>query len=421
MEIKFIGLSGHLEHNAPGHYETFHKGMMAGFQSLLGKSNVEFLGSQNSNNTDCWFDPSIPASLTSTISWLPKKFLNSLGTNLNNQKEVKILYVYEGNLANLFLFGRVARKSKNVFLYFNLFNSHKYSSILDSPVRTFFFRLFFQLASRGADEKICLVADTQRFSALLSRKLRKTFVAFPMYSGLDQSLLKIKVKEINLVNIRGIRAERLFIEAVKNEPDLSKIEMEVHGILNEEIKSYLKRYPNIRISDGHIDEDSYFASYGNYSSVSFLYDPEFFSMQSSGRLADAIVSGAKIIVPKETALEDVLNEYGNGNTFDFNDEASLALSLLSKPSILRTAKILPTNYWAAETILRSVATLIAKSEKRERSKVVRIANFALEEIISSTLWSLRLMLGIRRRVQIPIGLRRSLTLISTFSRGNSSL
>ena len=405
MEIKFIGLSGHLQHNALGHFETFHKAMMEGFQALLGQSNVQFLGLQKSNNEDYWFDPLIPNSLTSTISWLPRKFLNSLGADSESGKDVKIIYVYEGSLSNLFLFGRVARKSKGVFLYFNLFNSHKYSSVLNSPIRFLLFRLLFKLASRGADEKICLVADTPKFSAFLSSKLGRTFLAFPMYSGLNLSLPKIRARKVNLINIRGIRAERLFRQTVDNEPNLSKIQMEVYGMLNEEIKSYLKKYPNITVSNGHVDEHSYFASYDKYSSVAFLYDPEFFSMQSSGRLADAVVSGARLLVPKGTSLEDVLKEYGNGSSFDFEDEASLAFALLSKPCISRTAKDLPTNYWAAATILQSVKALIAKSEQKEESKVTKIANYALDEAIWVTLWALRLIFGLRRRVATSISLK----------------
>jgi hypothetical protein len=324
---------------------------------------------------------------------------------LDSGEDVKIIYVYEGNLANLFLFGRVARKSKSVFLYFNLFNSHKYSSVLNSPIRYLLFKPLFQLASRGAGEKICLVADTPKFSAFLSSKLGRTFVAFPMYSGLNQSLPKVNTRKVNLINIRGIRAERLFRQAVDNEPNLSKIRMEVYGMLDEEIRTYLKKYPNITITNGHVDEHSYFASYGKYSSVAFLYDPEFFSMQSSGRLADAVVSGARLLVPKGTSLEDVLNEYGNGSSFDFEDEASLAFALLSNPSISRTAKQLPTNYWAAATILQSTKALIAKSEQKGESKVTRIANYAIEESIWVTLWFLRLIFGLRRRIAKSISLK----------------
>jgi hypothetical protein len=405
MEIKFMGLSGHLQHNALGHFETFHKAIMEGFQVLLGPSNVQFLGLQKSNNEDFWFDPLIPTSLTSTISWLPRKFLNSLGTDLDTKKEAKIIYVYEGNLSNLFLFGRVARRSKGVFLYFNLFNTNKYSSVLNSPIKFLLFRLLFQLALRGADEKICFVADTPRFSAFLSSKLGRTFFAFPMYSGLNLPLPKIRTRNINLVNVRGIRAERLFKQAVDNEPNLSKIQMEVYGMLNEDIKLYLKKYSNIMVSNSHVDENSYFASYSKYSSVTFLYDPDFFSMQSSGRLADAVVSGARLLVPKGTSLEDVLMEYGNGTSFDFEDDASLALALLSKPCISRTAKDLPTNYWAATTILHSVKSLIEKSEQKRENKVTKIGNFALDEAVWVSLWVLRLIFGLRRRLAKSISLK----------------
>jgi hypothetical protein len=128
-------------------------------------------------------------------------------------------------------------------------------------------------------------------------------------------------------------------------------------------------------------------------------------MQSSGRLADAVVSGARLLVPKGTSLEEVLMEYGNGTSFDFEDDASLALALLSKPCISRTAKELPTNYWAATKILHSVKALIEKSEQKREIKVTKILNFALDEAIWVSLWVLRFVFGLRRRVATLITLK----------------
>jgi hypothetical protein len=407
VEIKFVGLSGHLELNAPGHHETFHKGLMEGLQKVLGKSNVIFLGSERSYSQDCWFEPLIPASMTSTISWLPKKFLNQLGDLQANSKEVKILYLYEGTLANLFLLASVVRRSNNVYLYFNLFNSFKYYSTLQTRYTTVLYKAFFLLASRGVSEKMVLVADTERFGDFLTSKLGETFSEFPIYSALQISFPSSESKDLNLVNIRGVRSERLLKQILCTEPRLQKIKMEVHGVLDYEVIEYLKKFPNVKMSKGHIGQDDYFASYAKYSRATFIYDPEFFSMQSSGRLADAVVAGASLLVPQGTSLEDVLNLYGHGSSFDFNDENSLAFALLSEPKIPKRERVLPTADWAAATIFKSVESLIVRKGKKrkEKKRISKMANYLVDEIIWVLIGCLRLLFGLRNRILLTLGIK----------------
>jgi hypothetical protein len=405
MEIVFLGLSGHLERNAPGHYETFHKGMLEGFQELLGEQSAKFLGSQRSKDQKCWFEPLVPNSMTSPIPWLPKNFLNFLGENNSDGKKVKILYIYEGNLATLFLLGRVARRRKDVFLFFNLFNSFKYAKILKSRPRCLLFKAIFLLVSRGLDDQIRLVADTERFGTLLKNKLGKDFIAFPMYSALSPESIYTTPRGLGLtlINLRGSRSETLFKEAFDNYPGLHNIEIVLHGLIDRDLAQHLSQFSNIRISNNQLDEFEYFSEYNKYSRAAFVYDPEFFTMQSSGRLADAIVAKKILVVPKGTALEDVLNEYGNGSSFDFNNAESLAHALLAEPDIASRLHTLPTKNWAATTILESMKNLISEGEKRNESP--RFRTFVVDEIIWAALGSLRVLSHLQNRIKTTFGLR----------------
>jgi hypothetical protein len=182
--------------------------------------------------------------------------------------------------------------------------------------------------------------------------------------------------------------------------------MDIHGMHNTQIAQYLEKFSNINIVPDQVDEVSYFASYKKYSRAAFLYDPEFFSMQSSGRLADAIVAGAELVVPIGTSLEDVLLEFGNGSSFDFEEEDSLAQALLSKPSVERSVEHMPTSTWAATTILEKMQMLIEKDDTPEINRVSKLLDYAIDEIIRSVLWVLRLLFGFWKRLHILAGLRR---------------
>ena len=116
MSLRFLGLSGHLVSGASGHFETFHKGLFKAFKEILGEENCNFLGSQSSEGENLWFEANLPDSLTSTIPFVSKGFLDSAFDSVDEVGNSHILYVYEGNLSNLFLIGNIARRKSNVFI-----------------------------------------------------------------------------------------------------------------------------------------------------------------------------------------------------------------------------------------------------------------------------------------------------------------
>ena len=386
-------------HGAAGHFETFHKGIFLAMKEILGEKNCNFLGSQISKETNSWFTANLPSSLVSRVPWLPKRFLNSLVTPSHRANENFIVYIYEGNLANLFLLGSVVRQRSNIFLYFNLFDSNRYKSIFRSNFRLLMFKSLFLLAYRGLDSKVYLSADTKRFAQLLTRKLGKKFSEYPMYSALDFQLSPgSQVKKI-LINFRGQQSEKLMKSAIERFPALQGLELDLHGLHDQSIMQDFSRFPNITILPDQVDESTYFSMYKYYYRVAFIYDPDFFSMQSSGRLADAILAGAQLVVPRNTSLEDVLNESGNGNTFSFSSCESLASALISEPTIPKRADYLPTSSRAAQVILNSMEELIKESGNVLDQQYRRAINIALDESIRGVLWSLRIVFGVGNRLR----------------------
>ena len=400
MKIKFLGLSGHLRSGAPGHYETFHRGLHRSFQENVDVSSCDFLGSCITYDEQVtWFSACIPETFTSTVPWLSKSFFKQISHENHVTNGVLVLYIYEGNLANLFLLGSIARRESNVFLYFNLFNSYRYMPILSSRIRLLTFRTLFSLASRGLNRKVFLSADTKRFAELLIDKLGKKFSEYPMYSALDFQLSPGKQGKKILINFRGQRSEELMKSAIERFPALQGLELDLHGLHDQSIIQDLSRFPNITFLPNQVDESTYFSMYEYYYRVAFIYDPDFFSMQSSGRLADAILAGAQLVVPRNTSLEDVLNESGNGNTFSFSSCESLASALISEPKIPKRADYLPTSSRAAQVILNSMEELIKESGNVLDQQYRRAINIALDESIRGVLWSLRIVFGVGNRLR----------------------
>jgi hypothetical protein len=406
LSIRFVGLSGHIVSGAPGHFETFHRGIFHAFKNLIGEEKCIFLGSESSLEINHWFIPSIPNSFTSTISWVPKDFLQSYFECPNSGDDNFLLYVYEGNLANLFLLGSIARRRSNVILYFNLFDSNKYQTALKSRTKLYVFKKLFSLALRGIQGKVFLTGDSKRFAELLSSQLAQNFSEYPIYSVLPLQSDTNSTRKKILINFRGLLSEELFQSALEGFPELQNLELDLHGVHDKNVAQRLAKFTNLRFLPDQVDESSYFSLYRDYYRVAFIYDPDFFSMQSSGRLADAIVAGAELVVPIGTSLEDALIEFGNGSSFDFEKEASLAQALLSEPSIKRKVKQRPTSAWAATTILDKMQTLIEKDDTPCVNRVSKLLNYAIDEIIRAALWVLRLLFGFWKRLHILLGFKR---------------
>ena len=117
---------------------------------------------------------------------------------------------------------------------------------------------------------------------------------------------------------------------------------------------------------------------------------------------DAIIAGAELVVPRDTAMEDVLLEYGNGSSFSFNDYESLADALISEPKVAKQVDYLPTSSRAAQSILNSMEKLLNNDSPATRN-FRRILDIALDEGIRHLLWLLRVIFGVKNYFQRYLG------------------
>jgi hypothetical protein len=389
-----------LETGASGHFETFHKGLFDAFCELLSPGESVFLGLEDSGSQNTWYKQSLPRSLTSTIPWAPLKVLRLLGESWPSDGRVVIMYVYEGSLANLFLFGSAARRYKHICLHFNFFGAFKHEKLFESRIRLMIFKALFNLASRNLESKLILTADTKRFAEFMSTKLRRTILEFPTYSVITPSANMHSRRERLLLNFRGDESEKLFMKTLDAFPKLQDIQIDLHGIHQVDIKKYFSRFKNIRLLPDQIPEDLYKQQFALYRRVAFLYDPYFFSRQSSGRLADAVISGCEIVVPKGTSLEDSLMEFGKGSSFDFQSVESLGSALLTESKIDNQLKNLPTSKRAASLILKRVDPQLLGSEMKPVGFVSKSSQIILDEFIRSVLWFLRIIFGVRKILKV---------------------
>jgi hypothetical protein len=346
----FVGLSGHLRAGATGHYEGFHKGLYDALCESQEFKETIYLGSNLSEPS--WFQTVVPPSLVSKHSWCSKKYRRKLQEIAENRTN-SVFHIYEGNLFQMFILSELLRKDKTSVAVLNLFDSTKLGKTLSSRIRKYFFKKLFLIALRDLEGRLKITADTYRMGKQLEKLLNVRIFTYPMYSILKEKEMKTSGKNEYLFMIRGNQAMVNLIESLKSQNSDFLKKVTVHGVPTHEQIYFSEDVLGISVSKKHLSEEEYSAFFKRFSHIVFLYDPELFRNQSSGRLCDALVAEAHVIVPLDCALWDSASEYGGYSEFKFEvvDEAIDVIAESRNVQYPRTTRPLPEAKRAVTNLL----------------------------------------------------------------------
>lgn len=379
--MNFIGLSGHLNSGATGHYETFHEGLFLAAKKHHEFNKCVYVGSSLSEET--WFLPLIPASAVSRFPWARRNLSAKLFGRINPGSNVNsLLHVYEGNLYWLYQISSLVRSQSETRGYINFFNSAKYSAISSNPFRSYFFKMMIQIAIKGVENRIVLTADTEEMAAILRKKTKFNFSAYPIYSILNPDEYADVNRDGILFLIRGKKMMDELLKGLKKVSQETLDRITVHGVPT--IKQIqLCEGMGIKVSRKHLVGSEYSDFYRPFSHVVILYDPDIFANQSSGRLCDGLVAGCHLLIMKESALIDVASQFGNFSTFRIAEIDQLFKSIEAKilPEFPSKAGDLPTAARALNEIIRQdqecSATKASKRDPVQFSVVFQIIQICL--------------------------------------------
>lgn len=387
--MNFIGLSGHLNSGALGHYETFHEGLFLAAQNCSSLDRCVYAGSSLSRAT--WFYPLIPASIVSKFPWARQKFTVELFEKINpDPTAASLVHVYEGNLYWLFQISRLIRKEPKARGYVNFFNSAKYTAISSSFIRSQIFKSLIRIALRGIENRIVLSADTEVMAGILTKTTTQEFVPYPIYSILDPTEFVESPRNGILYLIRGQRMMSELLESLKTVSKETIDRITVHGVPTvEQIR--ICENMGIKVSKNHLIGSEYSDFYKAFSHVVILYDPHIFSNQSSGRLCDALVARCHLMIMSGSALTNVASEYGNYSTFRLAELDQLHVKILSDshPEFARKSRDLPTAARAIKQVLRQNH---ARSLS-EHSKIIPIEFSLVSLLMQFIMLTLRIFYG----------------------------
>ncbi len=393
MAKYFVGLSGHLRSGATGHYEEFHKGLYKALTESIEYEEVSYLGSSLSEPS--WFQPIVPPSLVSTGSWCNNRFRIELHV-IASGKTDPVFHIYEGNLFQLFLMSEVLRKNTEAKAIINLFDSAKFGRILTNPFKRLIFKKLFLICLRNLDDRLIVTADTRRMAEKIEGAVNIEIATYPMYSILKENEMTAPDKKEYLFMIRGSQAMSNLIDSLKELEHEFLEKVTVHGVPTIEQIEFSENILGVSVSRKHLSKTEYIDFFRRFSHVVFLYDPELFRDQSSGRLCDALVAGAHVLVPTDTALWDSASEFGGFSEFKFDnvDDAIRVIKESRSVQFPRSSLPLPEASRSVETI----AALLNVNKESERRGSSNFPFWITYSVLRKYQYTLRILTAIKIRI-----------------------
>jgi hypothetical protein len=167
----------------------------------------------------------------------------------------------------------------------------------------------------------------------------------------------------------------------------------VHGAFSPDAVKLFKEIHKVLISDSHQEMEHYRRYFFKFHRVFFLYDTEIFRDQSSGRLCDAVLVNSEIVVPRDSALEDMAREYGDFESFSFDAPRDLA-TLMNRPKVEEVERrVIPTPAVAINRILETL-NLDSQDAPRDNHEIKVVVVDLLQKLLFLN-W---IFAGIRRRI-----------------------
>lgn len=393
MAKYFVGLSGHLRSGATGHYEEFHKGLYKALTESVEYEEVSYLGSSLSEPS--WFQPIVPPSLVSTGSWCSSRFRMKLQVIAFGKTDL-VFHIYEGNLFQLFLMSELLRKNTETKAILNLFDSAKFGRILSNPFKKLIFKILFLISLRNLDGRLIVTADTRRMAEKIEGAVNIEIATYPMYSILTENEMTAPDKDEYLFMIRGSRAMSNLIDSLKGLEREFLEKVTVHGVPTIEQIEFSENILGVSVSRKHLSKREYIDFFRRFSHVVFLYDPELFRDQSSGRLCDALVAGAHVLVPTDTALWDSASEFGGFSEFKFENVDGAIGVIKDSRSVQFPRSSLPLP--EASRSVETIAALLNVNKESGRSGRSNFLFWITYSVLRKYQYILRILTAIKIRI-----------------------
>jgi hypothetical protein len=321
-----------------GHFYAFHQSFIA--EATLSGLDALIISEMNSQGHG--FVPLLSQTYRpgranfSRTSGDARRIIRHLESINFGQREA-VFHVFEGGPRELLLLAKLLKELPGSLGHFNFHWAHNFAKLLARKSLT---RAALRSLVQQLDNRVSFSSESTRLSHLATGVLGVPFSKYPIYSTLNTvEIISWKIRSLDYLFAPTSKMEldeswKMMVRLRRHSPDLklglfTKKELLAASGFREKIEQL-----DVRITDSFLDENGYRELIGNSRVLVLPYLSPLYVWGSSGRLADAALLGAKVLVPVNTALEDWVKELGCGGTIPrldsefFNQEMA---RMLEKP------------------------------------------------------------------------------------------
>jgi hypothetical protein len=314
--VNLIGIAGWKFVPAEPRHNNFHQAISveANSQHLP----IRYLGLKNTTKAD-WVTQVLPDTVLKRFPYISPVGYFKVIRSLKLQGEFRtVIYIFEGSFLWLILIKLLSRLIPNSSVVCNLFSSSKYSKVLFNKGKI---RAPYSLALRILNrfENIHLTFDTQLMTDKVNLALgRNQFQnVFPLPSALPYLTEKKYSPEGHhrvLVNMRDFEISTFHDLISGSCPDCTFV-LPRGPLASTPLWFEFGKYPNLVFDEANIPVDEYLNYVDQFDYMIFLYRP---SIDSSGRLLDAIVRRIPVCIPRQsTEWCLIARDFGELHQYDW--------------------------------------------------------------------------------------------------------
>lgn len=323
--LKIFGLAKwRLVPEEPRH-DTLHNALFDTAKLL--NIDLKYIGLKNNVKT-YWITELFPDTILKQFPYIDIfSFFKVVRAIKGTNEQKTLIYIFEGTIFWLFLLSLIQTLVPNCIVVCNLFSSTRYDkSFFKNDKIRIGYKTFFYFLKKYKQKNVIITFDTQIMADRASKITSCDFEKFPLpssFSFRNSNDFNVASHHRVLVNMRGFDLENLHI-LLKESCQHCEFVFPRGALNSVPLQNEFGKYINAQFDDKVIAKMDYESYVDSFDYMIFLYMPIFASINSSGRILDAITRGIPVCVPKQfTESANISKVWGRANLFDYNSLESM--------------------------------------------------------------------------------------------------
>lgn len=321
-DVNFVGIAAWKFVPDEPRHNTFHKSLAD--QAIQSGAKITYLGLERTH-FNLWINHVLPDSVLKKYPYISPSYLKRIKSSLRlDSNKATVIYMFEGSLLWIPILKALSHTIPNSVVVCNLFSSSRYVD--------FFFKSNFMpsrfrrlLKCLSSSRNLFLTFDTDLMRDKVNGAVGKNVIhsKFPLPSALGFRPLKQTSHKQHyrvLVNVRGFNRQNLHL-LLEGSCEECVFVFPRGPLASTPLWNDLGHFNNLEFDRANIPLENYEGYVDQFDYMIFLYEP---SIDSSGKLLDALVRNIAVCLPRQSSeCHSIAEKHGRFYSYDWAELQSV--------------------------------------------------------------------------------------------------